>query len=45
MDVIRHYDEGVGVDTGKVIGNIDPASTHDLADRTEVHAAGFNPAK
>jgi hypothetical protein len=27
MDVIGHYDEGVGVDTGKVIGNIDPAGT------------------
>jgi hypothetical protein len=36
MDVIRHYDEGVGFDTGKVIGNIDPAGTHHLADRTEV---------
>jgi hypothetical protein len=45
MDVIRHYDEGVGFDTGKVIGNIDPARTHDLTDLTEVHAAGFDPAK
>jgi hypothetical protein len=45
MNVIRHYDEGVGFDTRKVIGNIDPAAADDLADRTEVHAVGLDTAK